>query len=402
MKQLIVMGCVCCACGLASKSGAMGNPPRSEIFLPDGREVKPLEIRVKEEILVEGIRVLELEFPYIGSDGQQHSGERMRLYLPPAKRPPLLVSVHYEMSLEDVETNIGIKTYIEKGWAVLTPVELSSGGLQNVFAANLEFSVASTHAAFGMEWIDPQRICVAGGSAGGYQTLVVAACTPNIVAAVVWSPITSPIYQTEYFRKNQMVKNPESVSEWWDTFGPSCEWLAGRGLDSPENRAISPTFIVDRITCPILLTHSTADLVVPYCQVSKEPEASAVGGFSPEYVHSLEDVLSSFPALQRTFFDGISTNSVERFTLRPAEHSKNEEGIVILDLPFGKEKRFSFVTFDEGPVNAATQGHFLNAFRCDCTQFLEFHLKSTEDKKTEPVRSETAKTGSPVSEKKGG
>ena len=380
MKRLIT-GCVFCACGLMNQSEAMGNSPRSKVLLPDGREVKPLEIRVKEETVVDGIRVLELEFPYIGSDGQQHSGERMRLYLPSAKRPPLVVSVHYEMSLEDVETNIGIKTYIEKGWAVLTPVELSSEGMRNVFADNLEFSVASTHAAFGMEWIDPKQVCVVGGSGGGCQTLMVAACTPNIVAAVVWSPITHPIYISEYFRKNKTVETPEQVAGWWETFAPSCEWLAERGLDSPENRGISPTFIVDQITCPILLTHSTADLVVPYCQVHQEPVDSEVGEFSPEYVHSLEAVLSAYPSLQRTFFDEVPADSVERFTMQPVAHSKDEEGVIILDLPFSKETQFSFVTFDEGPINAESQGHFLNAFRYDCTDFLGYHFRRTEVQK---------------------
>jgi len=381
MKQLIIMGSVFCACSMMNQSEAVGNAPQSKVLLPDGREVKPLEIRVKEESVVDGIRVLELEFPYIGADGQRHEGERMQLYLPAGERPPLIVSVHYEMSLEDVETNIGIKTYIKKGWAVLTPVELSSEGLRNVFADNLEFSVASTHAAFGMKWIDPHQVCAVGGSAGGYQALMVAACTPDIVAAVIWSPITHPIYLSEYFRKNQDVESPEPVSGWWETFGPSCEWLADRGLDSPENRGISPTFIVDRIACPILLTHSTADLVVPYCQVEKEPVNVEVGAFSPEYIHSLEDILSSFPALQRTFFDGVPATSVKRFTMNPSAHSKNEAGTIIIDLPFSKEKQFSFVTFDEGPVNAETQGHFLNAFRYDCTRFLEYHIQKVGEKK---------------------
>jgi len=381
MKRLIITGGIFCACSLMNPSKAMGNSPQSEVLLPDGRAVKPLEIRVKEETVLEGFRVLELEFPYIGADGERRNGERMKLYLPSAKRPPLIVAVHYEMSLEDVETNIGIKTYIEQGWAVLTPVELSSEGMRNVFADNLEFSVASTHAAFGMEWIDPKQVCVVGGSGGGYQALMVTACTPNIVAAVIWSPVTNPIYISEYFRKNKTVETPEAVSGWWETFGPSCEWLTERGLDSPENRGISPTFIVDRITCPTLLTHSTADLVVPYCQVYQEPVDSEVGEFSPEYVHSLETVLSTYPSLQRTFFDGVPANSVERFTMQPIAHPKNEEGVIILDLPFSKKTQFSFVTFDEGPINAATQGHFLNAFRYDCTDFLEYHFQRVEDKK---------------------
>ena len=284
------------------------------------------------------------------------------------------------MALEDVETNIGIKTYIEKGWAVLTPVELSSEGMRNVFADNLEFSVASTHAAFGMKWIDPQRVCVAGGSAGGYQALMVTACTPGIVAAVIWSPITNPIYLSEYFRKNQNVESPESVSGWWETFGPSCGWLADRGLGSAENQGISPAFVVDRITCPILLTHSTADLIVPYCQVVQEPDDSAVGAFSPGFIHTLEEVLTEFPSMQRRFFDEVPADSVKRFTMRPADHSKNKEGVVLLDLPFSKEKQYSFVTFDEGPINAASSGHFLDSFRYDCTRFLEYHLQRVGEK----------------------
>ena len=379
MKRLIFMSCL--FCGLMNQSGAEGNTPEGKISLPDGREVKPLAVQLKEEMEVDGIRVLELAFPYLGSDGKRHEGERMRLYLPKSERPPLIVSVHYEMNLEDEETNIGIKTYIEKGWAVLTPVELSSNGLWNVFSDNLEFSVASTHAAFGMEWIDPQRVFVVGGSAGGYQALMVTACTPGIVASVIWSPITNPIYLREYFRKNQKVENPEEVSGWWEDFEPSCQWLAARGLDSAENQGISPAFIVDRITCPILLTHSTADLIVPYCQVAQEPDASAVGAFSPEYIHTLEEVLAELPSMQRRFFDGVPTQDLVRFTMRPTEHAKNKEGAIVLDVPFSKEKQYSFVTFDEGPINAESKSHFLNAFRYDCTRFLEYHLQRVVEKK---------------------
>lgn len=103
---------------------------------------------------------------------------------------------------------------------------------------------------------DPARICIVGGSYGGYSALVGATLTPDLYACAVSVAGVSNIpamiaYQTDRGRV------PE---DGWDVR------IGARVSDNAALREISPYYQASRARSPILLIHGDKDIVVPIDQ----------------------------------------------------------------------------------------------------------------------------------------
>ncbi|MEO8018361.1 MAG: S9 family peptidase [Pseudomonadota bacterium] len=105
-------------------------------------------------------------------------------------------------------------------------------------------------------YVDPKRICIMGGSYGGYAALAGATLTPERYAcAVSVNGVSDPedmLKDAERGGRNTM------VAEWW---------RKSMGADDMDHlRKVSPIRHVDQVRVPTLLLHGVEDTVVPVDQ----------------------------------------------------------------------------------------------------------------------------------------
>jgi len=102
---------------------------------------------------------------------------------------------------------------------------------------------------------DPKRICIVGGSYGGYAAMAGAAFTPDLYAcAAAWAPVTDlRLLGKEDLHDSGGDERNSAMSAWSRFIGP----LGDRALD-----AHSPALHTDAITIPILLMHGEDDATV--------------------------------------------------------------------------------------------------------------------------------------------
>jgi len=103
--------------------------------------------------------------------------------------------------------------------------------------------------------IDPQRICIVGGSYGGYAALAGATFTPDLYRCVVSVNGISDIERMMKTDRRQYGRYHWVVS-YWDRV------IANGNLEDDHLENISPINFVKRITAPVLLVHGEHDSVV--------------------------------------------------------------------------------------------------------------------------------------------
>jgi len=98
---------------------------------------------------------------------------------------------------------------------------------------------------------DGARICIMGGSYGGYAALAGATVTPGRYAcAVSVNGVSDPEYMLKDASRGQ---SNSMVAEWW---------RKSMGSDMDHLRKVSPIRLVDKVRIPILLLHGIEDSVV--------------------------------------------------------------------------------------------------------------------------------------------
>lgn len=101
--------------------------------------------------------------------------------------------------------------------------------------------------------VDPKRVCIMGGSYGGYAALAGATLTPNLYAcAVSVAGVSDPV---RMLNDAESGGKREAIAEWWrHSMG---------GDNKAHMHKISPIEHVDQVTAPVLLLHGNNDSVVP-------------------------------------------------------------------------------------------------------------------------------------------
>lgn len=112
------------------------------------------------------------------------------------------------------------------------------------------------------KWADPDRVCIIGGSYGGYAALAGGAYTPDLykcVAAI--APVTDlPMMLSQEKRESGA---ESGVFEYWTTL------IGDRRKDKARIEAISPVNAAENFKAPVLLIHGVDDTVVPYAHSAK-------------------------------------------------------------------------------------------------------------------------------------
>jgi dipeptidyl aminopeptidase/acylaminoacyl peptidase len=124
---------------------------------------------------------------------------------------------------------------------------------------------------------DPKRVCIVGGSYGGYAALAGAALTPDVYACAVSFAGISDLPRMLSSDRARYGKNSHVTSFWKSRIGSAYD-------DSDQLRATSPARHADQIKCPVLLMHGEGDTTVPIEQSEIMADAMKSAGKNVEFI----------------------------------------------------------------------------------------------------------------------
>ena len=307
----------------------------------------------------------DIEVQFIGSDGSMCT-RPLCVYLPGnAEKPaPLVFNAHYEIAEGSGELGM----YLEKGWALSTPIEFKNEYNAVLTADDLAFNSAALSAVRKLPEIDRTRIAVIGGSAGGYMCLMLSALHLGICCTVSFCGITNMLFNMGYYFPGAHDHNLKALAELtdeeradpmrrmetmpvpilgsiYDFFAPIRDYFPDAG-DYSRWATFSPVCLAKSFSNPVLFTHFTSDVLVPIDQLTKSFTPPEPGDTLPEgFKLRLSDY--ELPGeLQYSMAEALPAGEVaERLYLPPEEKVDNMIGYDI-------SKRFNIAVYDEGRVEA--------------------------------------------------
>jgi len=189
-------------------------------------------------------------------------------------------------SYDEVGFNYRAQALASKGYLVIMPQFRGSSGLGSAHQAaghgewgrKMQDDLTDAVRFFAeKEIIDSDRVCIVGGSYGGYAALAGGAFTPGLYKCVV---SVNGIGDLERFRnwvRAERGRSSEALAYW--------ELQIGRDNYSPEDaRARSPEFSADNYLAPVLLIHSKSDEIVPVSQSERMHRALKRAGKDVEFI----------------------------------------------------------------------------------------------------------------------
>jgi dipeptidyl aminopeptidase/acylaminoacyl peptidase len=126
--------------------------------------------------------------------------------------------------------------------------------------------------------IDPKRVCIVGGSYGGYAALAGATLDGSVYRCAVSVAGISDLRRFLKWTDSNAGHDDNLSQRYWDRF---------MGVSSPNDpslNAISPIEHVNSVSGPVLLIHGRDDTVVPYEQSDLMADALRHAGKSVELV----------------------------------------------------------------------------------------------------------------------
>jgi len=308
-----------------------------------------------------------------------------RIFVPPALvddptlRVPLVHAAGYEIDAG------GASGYLVAGFVVTTP----HAHPQNPISRGPNLDTAILHGARALPFIDDSRVLIQGGSAGGYTTLMLAAETFPLTAAMPDVPPTNWGYNAAYFIRNRERARQVPAGETQSplpvlnvVIGLADDGVKMLGPDTGSDAWLhmSPISHLETITCPTQVTFSTADMLVPIDQMSRALVRKPPAGMFPEgFTMRLNDCVAPASA-RRTLLDVLDRDRYELFVVA-APHGAEElrpgasptRPAAHVPLPFSEQRTFSLVVIDEGAPEPWV-GHLKYYLNADRTAFREWAL----------------------------
>lgn len=172
---------------------------------------------------------------------------------------------------------------VNHGYAVLAVNNRGSSGYGKTFhhmddhkhgEADLDDVVAAKKYLQGLDWVDPDRIGIMGGSYGGYMTLAALAFRPQEFAVGV-----------DIFGVANWIRTLESIPPWWESFRNSLYTELGNPQTDRERlERVSPLLHADQIERPLLVIQGANDPRVLKVESDEIVEAVKKKGVPVEYV----------------------------------------------------------------------------------------------------------------------
>ena len=207
---------------------------------------------------------------YKTRDGQEQTGY---LTYPPGakgeKNLPLVLMPHGGPQARDsLEFNPWVQYLVARGYAVFQPNFRGSGGFglayelsgHREWGRKMQDDLGDGVKALADQGIvDPARVCIFGGSYGGYAALAGAAFTPDAYKCAISLAGVADLEELVRFKKKKYGADSE-------TFEHYVKKLGDPDKDQAILRAASPQYHIDAIKIPVLLIHGEDDEIVPYSQ----------------------------------------------------------------------------------------------------------------------------------------
>lgn len=316
---------------------------------------------VAAEAIHGGVEVTcELTHPDIR--GKPTTGQ-VKLFLPDSLRDnpdgklPLIHAAGYELDRP------GGEALLAAGVVLSTP----HADPDNPLIRGENLDVAILHRVRTLPFVDDARVRIIGGSAGGYMTLMLAAETFPLNCCVPDVPPVNTAYNMAYLAHNKAVAEaqPEgqdhqnmpilaAVCMLVDPAGA----IYGTGHDADAWLMASPITRLDEVTCPTLITCSTADILVPINQMGAELARPHDPARFPAGFEICVDRLVAGEKARLTFLETVPADKVAVFHVAVPETAPpiGWDGLpgpgesTTLPMPFSKSKLFSLVVLEEGPV----------------------------------------------------
>lgn len=199
-------------------------------------------------------------------------------------RVPALVWVH---GGPGGQSRVGYSSLIQylvnHGYAVYAINNRGSSGYGKTFynldnrkhgEADLGDVVASKQMLAGLDYVDPERIGIIGGSYGGYMVLAALAFEPGVFDAGV-----------DIFGVSNWLRTLESIPPWWASFRDALyDEMGDPATDRERLHRISPLFHADNIQDPLLVLQGANDPRVLKVESDEIVEAVKKNDVPVEYV----------------------------------------------------------------------------------------------------------------------
>jgi len=130
----------------------------------------------------------------------------------------------------------------------------------------------------GQGMIDPARVCIVGGSYGGYAALAGVALQPGVYRCAVSVAGPSDLARLIGWEAERQGRQGLDATRYWDRY------MGAKTPSDPHLRAISPADHADQVAAPVLLIHGKDDTVVPFEQSQIMLDALRKAGKSADLV----------------------------------------------------------------------------------------------------------------------
>ena len=221
-------------------------------------------------------------------DGKEIHGY---LTLPPGApanvKLPLIVHPHGGPEARDQLTfDTRVQFFAARGYAVFQPNFRGSAGFGKAYAESgygewgrkMQDDITDGVQMLVEQGVaDPARMCIVGGSYGGYAALVGASLTPDLYKCAVSIAGLSDLEDFISWRKRNWGSDSEGYRYWLKAIGDPDK-------DEQKLKEVSPLQLVDRIKIPVLLLHGSDDFVVPIAQSRAMKKALDRNGKKTELV----------------------------------------------------------------------------------------------------------------------
>jgi hypothetical protein len=298
-------------------------------------------------------------FAYRDEHGQEKVAQA-KIYLPAVvhedekAKIPLYFAAGYEL---DDASALG---HVQGGWAIVSPRALAT----NPLIRTVNPDVALLHIARALPFVDDARVVVAGGSAGGFMTLLLAAETFPLAGAAPDVPPVNWGYNAAYFFKQKDIVRSQPKRETAPKvpalFGlipmlEPCTKVYGEAYSDSTWFADSPLAHVSTITCSVSVYWSTADVLVPMNQISDQWVQRFNKDEFPEGFTMEPEKLTTSREGRLRLMDVLPANAYEIFELTvpsgTARHNVpgSPGSGTTLELSVSTGKLWSIGILDEGP-----------------------------------------------------
>jgi dipeptidyl aminopeptidase/acylaminoacyl peptidase len=126
--------------------------------------------------------------------------------------------------------------------------------------------------------IDPKRVCITGGSYGGYAAMAGPTIDPGVYRCAVAVAGVSDLREMLEWSKDKTGARDSSTVRYWKRF------MGANAINDVSLDAVSPARQAAKADAPILLIHGKDDTVVPYRQSVLFADALKKAGRPYEFV----------------------------------------------------------------------------------------------------------------------